>query len=75
MTTRLAVLGATGSIGRQALEIAHAHPDRLRVVALSADTNGIALAGLGVEHDVPRARLEGALLQAGKRRFARLTTG
>ncbi|MDP9265495.1 MAG: 1-deoxy-D-xylulose-5-phosphate reductoisomerase [Chloroflexota bacterium] len=57
MTTRLAVLGATGSIGRQALEIAHAHPDRLRVVALSADTNGIALAGLGVEHDVPRARL------------------
>jgi len=29
--TRLAILGSSGSIGRQALEIARAHPDRLRV--------------------------------------------
>jgi len=29
--TRLAILGSTGSIGRQALEVAAAHPDRLRV--------------------------------------------
>src|SRR5207302_1715211 len=34
--TRLAILGATGSIGRQALEVVAAHPDRLRVTALSA---------------------------------------
>lgn len=33
---RLAVLGSTGSIGRQTLEIARAFPDRLRVVALAA---------------------------------------
>jgi len=32
----LAVLGSTGSIGVQGLEVAAAHPDRLRVVALAA---------------------------------------
>lgn len=37
MITRLAILGATGSIGRQALDVARAHPDRLRVVGLAAD--------------------------------------
>lgn len=43
MTTRLAVLGATGSIGRQALEVAAAHPERLRVVAVSARRDAEAL--------------------------------
>ncbi len=57
MTTRLAILGATGSIGRQALEIVRAHPDRLRVTALSADTNAASLAALGLEHGVPPGRL------------------
>jgi 1-deoxy-D-xylulose-5-phosphate reductoisomerase len=33
---RLAVLGATGSIGMQALEVAAAHQDRFRVVAIGA---------------------------------------
>lgn len=33
--TRLAILGATGSVGRQALEVVAAHPDRLKVVALA----------------------------------------
>ena len=33
---RLAVLGSTGSIGRQALEVAASHPDRITVVALAA---------------------------------------
>jgi 1-deoxy-D-xylulose-5-phosphate reductoisomerase len=32
----VAVLGSTGSIGTQALQIVHSHPDRFRVVALSA---------------------------------------
>jgi 1-deoxy-D-xylulose-5-phosphate reductoisomerase len=35
----LAVLGSTGSIGRQALEVARLHRDRLRVVALVARSN------------------------------------
>ncbi len=35
----VAVLGSTGSIGTQALEVVAAHPDRFRVVALSAGSN------------------------------------
>lgn len=38
--TRLAILGATGSIGTQAIEVAAAHPDRLRVVALARSGRG-----------------------------------
>ncbi len=33
--TRVALLGSTGSIGRQAVEVLAAHPDRFRVVALA----------------------------------------
>lgn len=33
---RIAILGSTGSIGEQTLEIVRAHPDRLAVVALAA---------------------------------------
>jgi len=36
--TRVAILGATGSIGRQTLEVVAAHPGRLTVTALSANT-------------------------------------
>ena len=36
---RLAVLGSTGSIGRQTLDIARAFPERLRIVGLAAGTN------------------------------------
>ena len=36
---RVAVLGSTGSIGTQTLDVCRAHPDRLRVVALSASTS------------------------------------
>ena len=33
---RIAILGSTGSVGRQALEVAAWHPDRFEVVALAA---------------------------------------
>ena len=36
---RVVVLGATGSIGRQTLDIVRAHSERLRVVAMSAGSN------------------------------------
>jgi len=36
---RLAVLGSTGSIGRQTLEVLRAFPDRFKVVGLAAGTN------------------------------------
>ncbi|HEX2142736.1 MAG TPA: 1-deoxy-D-xylulose-5-phosphate reductoisomerase [Candidatus Limnocylindria bacterium] len=36
MSTGVAILGSTGSIGRQALEVIAAHPGRFRVVGLAA---------------------------------------
>lgn len=36
---RLAILGSTGSIGEQTLEMVRAHPDRLTVTALAAGRN------------------------------------
>ena len=41
---RLAIIGSTGSIGRSALAVAAAHPDRIRVVALAAGENAPLLA-------------------------------
>lgn len=41
---RLAILGSTGSIGTQALDIARKHPDRFEVVALVAGRNAERLA-------------------------------
>ncbi len=40
----LAILGSTGSIGRNALAVVDAHPTRLRVVALAAGDNAMLLA-------------------------------
>ena len=36
---KIAILGSTGSIGRQTLDVVRAFPDRLRVVALAANRN------------------------------------
>ena len=51
---RIAILGSTGSIGRQALEVAAAHPDRIEVVALAAHSSADLLAqqahAFGVAH-------------------------
>lgn len=41
---RVAILGATGSIGTSALSVAAAHPDRVRIVGLAAATSADALA-------------------------------
>ncbi|HEX6746084.1 MAG TPA: 1-deoxy-D-xylulose-5-phosphate reductoisomerase [Longimicrobium sp.] len=42
----VAILGATGSIGRSALAVLDQHPDRFRAVALTAHRSGDALAAL-----------------------------
>jgi len=66
-TRRLAIAGATGSIGRQTLEVVARHPDRLRCVALAAgaDLEGLcalvaavrpAVVGLERAGDVSAAR-------------------
>lgn len=39
MTQRIAILGSTGSIGRQTLDVIAAQPDRFTVVALAAGRN------------------------------------
>jgi 1-deoxy-D-xylulose-5-phosphate reductoisomerase len=41
---RVAILGSTGSIGRQAIEVIQAHPDRFEVVALVAGHDADVLA-------------------------------
>src|SRR5687767_11367881 len=41
---RIAILGSTGSIGRQALEVIAAHPDELQAEVLTAHSNGDLLA-------------------------------
>jgi len=60
---RIAVLGSTGSIGRQALDVAAAHTDRIEIVALAANTNAELVAeqarAFGVPH-VALADLEAA---------------
>ena len=40
---RLSILGSTGSIGRSALDVVRAHPDRLTVVGLAAGSNAALL--------------------------------
>ena len=42
-TLGVAVLGSTGSIGRQAIDVLEGLPDRFRIVALATGTNAIAL--------------------------------
>ncbi|MEW9624103.1 1-deoxy-D-xylulose-5-phosphate reductoisomerase [Rhodanobacter geophilus] len=47
---RIAVLGATGSIGTSTLDVIARHPDRFRASVLGAHRNVAALAGLCVAH-------------------------
>jgi 1-deoxy-D-xylulose-5-phosphate reductoisomerase len=47
---RIAILGSTGSIGRSALSVVDAHPDRLRIVGLAAGENAPALAEQTVKY-------------------------
>ena len=49
---RVAILGATGSIGTSALAVAEAQPDRVRVVALAAATNADLMAAAMARHPV-----------------------
>ncbi|GHV01458.1 1-deoxy-D-xylulose 5-phosphate reductoisomerase [Bacteroidia bacterium] len=49
MKQRLAILGSTGSIGRQTLDTMRAFPDRFEVVSLTADSNWEALAAQALE--------------------------
>ena len=54
---RVAVLGSTGSIGRQALDVIAANSDALRAVALVAGSNQDALAAQAAEFGVTQTGL------------------
>lgn len=66
---RVAVLGATGSIGASALDVIARHPDRLRACVLAAGTNVDALLELCLRHRPDHA----VIADAG--RFAALRDG
>ena len=50
---RVIILGSTGSIGTQALEVIAANPDRFKVVGLAAGSNSELLAKQAAEFGVP----------------------
>ena len=50
--TRVAILGSTGSIGTQALDVVRSHRDEYEVVALAAGRNGELLAAQAAEFGV-----------------------
>ncbi len=54
-TTGVAILGSTGSIGTQTLDVVRAHPDRFRVVALAAGRGSAQLEAQAAEW--PAARI------------------
>jgi len=55
---RLTILGSTGSIGRQALDVVRAHPDRFEVVGLSAGRDADLLARQANEFEPAYVALE-----------------
>ncbi len=52
MVVSVVVLGSTGSIGTQALDVIASHPDRFRLVGLAAGTNAELLEAQRVAHGV-----------------------
>jgi 1-deoxy-D-xylulose-5-phosphate reductoisomerase len=54
---RVALLGATGSIGENTLRVIAAHPDQLELVAIAAHGNWQKLAAIAQQFRVPHAAL------------------
>ena len=52
---RIAILGSTGSIGTQTLDVVRQHPDRFEVKVLTAGSNAALLEEQAREFDVPHA--------------------
>jgi 1-deoxy-D-xylulose-5-phosphate reductoisomerase len=57
---RLAIFGSTGSIGASTLDVVRRHPDRFRIVALTAQRNHARLLEQCREHRPPFAVLDDA---------------
>ncbi len=54
---RVAILGSTGSIGTQTLDVIRMHPDRIRATALAAHSNEAALERQAAEFDAKTTTL------------------
>ncbi len=67
---RVAVLGSTGSIGAQTLDVARRHPDKVRVVALAAGSRGDVLLDQARAFGVSRTALGDAAAAARARSAA-----
>ena len=52
MKRRIAILGSTGSIGRQTLDVVRQHPDMFQVEVLTANNSSDLLAEQAIEFDV-----------------------
>ena len=52
---RIAILGSTGSIGRQTLDVVRQHPDRFEVKVITAGRNAVLLAEQARAFSVPHA--------------------
>ena len=52
---KIAILGSTGSIGRQTLDVVRQHPDRFQVEVITAGSNATLLAEQANEFSVPHA--------------------
>lgn len=70
---RIAVLGSTGSIGTQTLDVARRHPEFVKIVALSANTQAEMLFDQAREFNVKHAVLaDEALCSTWSARFAEI---
>ena len=50
---RIAILGSTGSIGSQTLDVVRQHPERFEVVMISANSSAESLVAQALEFGVP----------------------
>lgn len=70
---RVCVLGSTGSIGTQTLDVARRHPEFVKIVALSANTQAELLFDQAREFSVEHAVLANAeIAEAWRARFAEI---
>ena len=51
---RIAILGSTGSIGSQTLDVVRQHPERFEVVMISANSSAESLVAQALEFEVPK---------------------
>jgi 1-deoxy-D-xylulose-5-phosphate reductoisomerase len=72
---RLTILGSTGSVGRQALDVVRTHPDRFDVVGLSASQNAELLKRQAAEFEPDLVALESTHLPASEGFGCKVLTG